>query len=400
VSTTILFWGVVLTAHAACRSYAGLLTVRFLLGALESTITPGFLLFTSIWYRKEEQAQRVTAWLACNGVALLTMAPFAYGLSGVTDAAIASWEILFLILGLLTVCTGIFYVWYLPDNQTNARFLTHREKLVAIERIRGNFQGIGSRVWKWNQFFEAFRDPRTYLYVLFSLLMNIPNGGITTFGSLIIKSFGYNNRLSLLLQMPSGIVDIATKLITGYVSDRMLDRSVPAFVAILIPMIGGIMMTTIPLTAKPALLIGYYFISSAGASWGLVMVMISNNTLGYTKKTTVNGLQILAYGAGNWIGPQTFRASDAPDYYHGKLMVAIMYGLSACTLIMIRFVNIWENKRRDKAQGIEKGRPRPEPMVAESTDATETKASSSTENENSHFLDLTDFEQPDFRYVI
>ena len=52
--------------------------------------------------------------------------------------------------------------------------------------------------------------------------------------------------------------------------------------------------------------------------------MISNNTVGYTKKITVNGLQILAYGAGNWIGPQTFRASDAPDYLHGKLMVAIM----------------------------------------------------------------------------
>lgn len=400
-STTILAWGVVLTLHAACRSYAGLLAVRFFLGALEATVTPAFVLFTSIWYRKDEQATRVNAWLCCNGVALLTMAPFAYGLSGVKNAAISSWEILFLILGLLTVVTGAFYLWYMPDNQINARFLNHREKLVAIERIRGNFQGIGNRVWKWNQFFEAFRDPRTYLYVLFSLLMNIPNGGITTFGSLIVKSFGFGDRLSLLLQMPSGVVDIGAKLSAGYISDKIVDRSLPAFVAILFPMIGGIMMILIPMSAKPALLVGYYLISAAGAAWGLVMVMISNNTLGYTKKTTVNGLQILAYGAGNWIGPQTFRSQDAPEYYHGKLMVAIMYGLAACTLIAIRFVNIWENKRRDRLQGIVSGSPSAsETLTPAEASPTETDAKRLAEDPNSQFYDLTDFEQPDFRYII
>lgn len=381
--------------------------MRFLLGALEATITPAFVLFTSIWFKQNEQARRVNAWLACNGVALLTMAPFAYGLSGVKHAAIASWEILFLVLGLSTICTGAFYLWFLPDNQTNARFLTHREKLIAVERIRGNFQGIGNRVWKWNQFLEAFKDPRTYLYVLFSLLMNIPNGGITTFGSLIVKSFGFGDRLSLLLQMPSGVVDIGAKLLAGYVSDRLLDRSLPATVAILLPMIGGIMMITIPFSAKGALLVGYYLISAAGASWGLVMVMISNNTLGYTKKATVNGLQILAYGAGNWIGPQTFRAGDAPDYYHGKLMVAIMYGLSACTLIAIRCLNIWENKRRDRAQGNTKSNPRPQSSAAAAVPVEEegegvdgAKVHPPVEDENSHFLDLTDFQQPDFRYII
>lgn len=388
-SVTILCWGVVLACHAAVDSFAGLLTVRIFLGALEATVTPAFVLFTSIWYKKSEQARRVNAWLCCNGIALLIMAPFAYGLSGVTDTAIASWRILFLILGLLTVVTGVFLVWYMPDNQLNAKFLNQKEKLIAVERIRENFQGIGNRVWSWPQFREAFMDPRTYLYVLFSLLMNIPNGGITTFGSLIIKSFGFDSRMSLLLQMPSGFVDLATKLSLGILSDKMMDRTFPAFIAILLPMVGGIMMITIPFSGKAGLLIGYYLISCAGASWGLVMVMISNNTLGYTKKVTVNALQILAYGAGNWIGPQTFRASDAPDYYNGKLMVAIMYGLAACTLIAIRVVNIVENRRRDKEQAIE-------------LDANCSTGSDSGSNDAqpTEFMDLTDFQQKKFRYII
>ncbi|KAJ5499823.1 Major facilitator superfamily domain general substrate transporter [Penicillium expansum] len=316
----------------------------------------------------------------CIGLAQLLIGPVAYGLAGVTGTTIAVWKILFLVFGLPTVLTGIVYFWYMPDNQVQARFLNHREKLIAIDRIRGNFQGIGSQTWKWPQFFEAFRDPRTYLYVLFSLLMNIPNGGITTFGSIIISSFGFSKRMSLILNMPMGVVDITCKLGLTYLSDRFFDRTLFAIIAILIPMIGGIMMIVIPIHAKAGLLIGYYFIGAAGTSWCLVMVMISNNTLGYTKKATVNGLQIVAYAAGNWIGPQTFRSTQSPEYFDGKLMVAIMYALAAVTLAAIRVINLLENKRRDR-KAID------DPQSAHTTPGSE-------------FLDLTDFEQPAFRYVL
>ncbi|KAJ5287313.1 hypothetical protein N7478_002999 [Penicillium angulare] len=268
----------------------------------------------------------------------------------------------------------------MPDNQIQANFLSHREKLIAVDRIRGNFQGIGSQTWKWAHFFEAFRDARTYLYVLFSLLMNIPNGGITTFGSLIISSFGFSDRMSLMLNMPMGLVDITCKLGLTYLSDKYLDRTIFAVIAILIPMVGGILMIVLPLHAKAGLLIGYYLIGAAGTSWCLIMVMISNNTLGYTKKATVNGLQILAYAVGNWIGPQTFRSDQAPEYFDGKLMVAVMYALAAVTLLLIRLINVMENKRRDR-QAL--------------TDPDAANAAVGSE-----FLDLTDFEQPAFRYVL
>ncbi|KAL1863106.1 hypothetical protein Daus18300_008098 [Diaporthe australafricana] len=377
-SANIILWGLVLTFHIFATDYAGLLVLRFFLGALEATVTPAFIILTSAWYKNSEQAKRVGFWLSCNGLALLVVGPIAYGLSGVTDARIATWKILYLVFGIPTVITGAVCWLYMPDNQINARFLNRREKLIAIERIRVNFQGIGSRKWKWSQFFEAFRDPRTYLYMLFSLLMNIPNGGITSFGSIVINSFGFSDRLSLLLNMPTGVVDIACKLSFTYLSDRFMDRLLFAFIAILIPMVGGIMMIAIPLSAPAALLVGYYFIGAAGSAWCPVMVMISNNTLGYTKKATVNGVQILAYAAGNWIGPQTFRSTEKPTYYHGKMMVSVMYGASALVIVAIRVINILENRRRDKK-------------------ALEQPESNSAGTE---FLDLTDFEQPNFRYML
>lgn len=157
-----------------------------------------------------------------------------------------------------------------------------------------------------------------------------------------------------------------------------MDRSLFAFIAILIPMIGGIMMIVIPLSAPAALLIGYYFIGAAGSAWCLVMVMISNNTLGYTKKATVNGVQILAYAAGNWIGPQTIRSSEKPTYYHGKMMVSVIYGISALIIVAIRVINVLENRRRDK-----KAVEHPENNIT-----------------GTEFLDLTTFKQPNLRYML
>ncbi|RAL02670.1 major facilitator superfamily transporter allantoate [Aspergillus ibericus CBS 121593] len=386
-AANILCWGVALAGHAAASNYGGLLACRFLLGAFEATVTPAFVLITGMWYRQNEQGRRMGYWLSCNGGALILMSVIGYGLSAIDHAALAPWRILFLLLGLLTILTGIAYLWYLPDSQATARFLTDRERLVALERIRDNFQGVGSPIWKWAQFREAFHDPRTYLYILYSLLMNIPNGGITTFGSLLIKSFGFGDRLALLLSAPSGLFDIAGKLLFTWLSDHWLDRTAVSFAAIMVACLGGILMVVLPDTAKPALLIGYYLVSVAGASWGLLMTAISNNTLGYTKKVTVSGLQIIAYAAGNWIGPQTFPATEAPEYRRGKLLVAIMYGLAGAVLLLLRFVNGRENRRRDRLQ-VEAGIDLANDEVARHA------------LERSKFMDLTDFQQLHFRYVL
>ena len=359
---------------------------RCILGAFEATITPGFVIITSMWYKQNEQARRMGYWLACNGAASILGSFVAYGLSAVTDAALAAWKILFLIFGLITTFTGILYFWYMPDNQLNAKFLTEEERVIAIERIRDNFQGIGNRVWKWEQFWEAMRDPRTWLYGLYSLTMNIPNGGNTTFGGIIISSFGFDKRTSLLLSAPAGAVDACSKLIFPWLSDRFMDRTLFSCIAILFSMLGGILMIVIPLSHQGPLLFGYYLIATAGASWGLVMVLISNNTLGYTKKVTVNSVQIICYAAGNWIGPQTFRSSDAPEYRNGKTMIACLYGAAALILVAIRLVNIRENRRRDRLEltsGVDPNDP-------------EVKA----EIDRAKFMDLTDYQQLSFRYVL
>lgn len=47
------------------------------------------------------------------------------------------------------VLVGIVFYYLVPDNQLNCRWMDERERLLAIERVKENEQGIGNRKYKW-----------------------------------------------------------------------------------------------------------------------------------------------------------------------------------------------------------------------------------------------------------
>lgn len=53
--------------HAACKNFAGLVTVRTLLGIFEACCQPIFIVLSSMWYKRDEQAQTVAYWYMMNG---------------------------------------------------------------------------------------------------------------------------------------------------------------------------------------------------------------------------------------------------------------------------------------------------------------------------------------------
>jgi hypothetical protein len=52
----------------------------------------------------------------------------------------------------------------MPDSPMQAKFLKGDDKLIAVERLRMNQQGIGSGVWKWDHVRECMIDPKTWLW--------------------------------------------------------------------------------------------------------------------------------------------------------------------------------------------------------------------------------------------
>lgn len=208
----VIMWGLVLCCMAATKNFAGAMTVRFFLGVFEAAVTPGFALFVSQWYTKKEQGARTAIWFSFNGVGQIIGGFVAYGIAVGTarhPVAVESWQLLFLVIGLFTAFIGAIFLFVMPDNQLNARFLTQKEKVLAIERIRVNQQGVGNKHFKMYQFKEALTDPMVWAFVFYSLVADIPNGGISNFFSQLIVSFGFSNEQSLLLGTPGGAVEVS-----------------------------------------------------------------------------------------------------------------------------------------------------------------------------------------------
>lgn len=63
----------------------------------------------------------------------------------------------------------MLFLWIMPDNQLNAKFLTENERLMAVERIRINQQGVGNKHFKAYQFKEAMTDPMVWAFVFYAL---------------------------------------------------------------------------------------------------------------------------------------------------------------------------------------------------------------------------------------
>ena len=75
--------------------------------------------------------------------------------------------------GIIT-CLSAPLVWFVLDSDIeSARFLTPHEKEQAIERLRANQTGTGSREWKWDQVIEVLLDPKAYVWLGIGMLPNI-----------------------------------------------------------------------------------------------------------------------------------------------------------------------------------------------------------------------------------
>ena len=187
-----LGWGIAQSAMAACHSYGDLLAARFFLGLFEAGCLPLFSIITSQWFRRAEQPIRVAAWYSTNGLATIVAAALSYGLGHIPSSTLASWQIIFLFVGLVTIVTCPFVYWKLDNDIPSARFLSEEDKPKAIERLRANQTGTGSREFKWSHILELALEPKTYLWVGLSMLLNVGASVTNTFGPLILEGLGFS----------------------------------------------------------------------------------------------------------------------------------------------------------------------------------------------------------------
>jgi MFS family permease len=195
---------------ATVWNFGSAVGARFFLGVFEAAVTPGFTLLSSQWWTKKEQGARIGIWFSFNGMGQIFGGLVAYGINVGAEksgSAIEPWKIVFLVNGLLTACLGVVFWFVIPDNQLNARWLSAKDRVLAVARVRVNQQGIGNKHFKMYQLKEALLDPMTWAFVFYALVADIPNGGISNFFSQLSKaSFVCSHATSTMLMQDSRLI--------------------------------------------------------------------------------------------------------------------------------------------------------------------------------------------------
>ncbi|KAL6702208.1 major facilitator superfamily domain-containing protein [Trichoderma pleuroticola] len=278
VASTVVLWGIVLMCHAATKDYAGLMTVRFFLGVTEAA--------------REEQPTRMLIWFSGNAVANILSGLIAHGIGEITTSKIATWKLLFLILGAVTTFWGIVLVFLLPSSPSEAKFLTPDERALCL---------------------------------------------------IIAASFGFSPLTAVLMQMPSG----------GFQLSAMILSSILAAYTKIPRTIIMVFMTIVSLVEqKWSRLGGSWITSTYVATTPLQLSLITSNVGGFNKRSTVSGMLFVAYCTGNIAGPQFYSTDQAPRYSKGIRATLAGYGLATLVIFSLFLYYLFENKRRDMKHGL------------------------------------------------
>ncbi|KAE9566393.1 putative transporter [Colletotrichum fructicola] len=388
VGITIVVWGGVNMCLAAVHDFAGLAATRFFLGFTEGTVSPAFIIITSIWYKRNEHPIRVATWVSMNGVSQIIGALLMYGI-GYGNLHLAAWRALFLICGALTSAVGLVFIFMMPRDTTTAWFLSPREREIATQRLAIDRATRDRAEFNKAQVREALMSPMTWIYCLIALCITLTTP-IIKFNATVINGFGYSKFQTMLVGMPAGAVNTTTVWASALIPRWLPGTRVYTGIGLcIVPLLGAILLMTLP---------------AEGAEWGIVVStwlggcssallstgasIIASNVKGNTKKSIVSAAFFVSYCVGCIVSPQAWTQDDAPRYRKGCILsIAAMVCL---ILTFAEYVVIVKAKNKSRDAKVDAGK-------------SEYSAGISWNNEQAAVdvdSDLTDVQDKGFRYTI
>ena len=181
---------------------------------------------------------------------------------------------------------------------------------------------------------------------------SVPSGGISTFGPLIIESFGFDRFTTILFNIPFGAVQMIATLGGAWLSDRIHMKSAVLLLLCLPPIAGCVILLVVGRAPsdRAVLLTGYYIISFYPGISPLIYSWSSQNTGGDTKRKVTTAMLFIGASVGNIIGPHLFQPSEKPHYTKGLTvnlaLFVVLAVLVAAGMLLIKVLNARQAAKR------------------------------------------------------
>lgn len=411
VPIIVTCWGATLAIMASATNFKGLLVARFFLGVFEASITPAVVLIVQMWYRRREQGYRMAVWYSTYGLVNVFGSLIMFGLGHIRSNELHTYQIVFLLLGTVTFLVGLISFFLFPDNPVKSNFLSPEEKVVAVERLRANQQGVETKVFKIYQVLEMISDPKSWCWMILSMLIAIPAAGMIIFGPLILRGFGFNRFNVMLVNIPFGVLQILWVFLAVWASKRFNAKSIIILIALVPSIIGTVLLlqTGRQPEDQATLLVAFYLLSFTTAIGPVLSSWQASNVAGHTKKATTVTFMSVGGLIGDIIGPLLFAPKDRP-YYRGGLTAMLICMIVAVCFVFVVIVYLRYSNKRNERRRVVAGKKAKiqdysmltmrEVQVARAKENAEKGGVSNIQNIGTHaFDDLTDLQNDEFIYV-
>ncbi|KAF4613819.1 hypothetical protein D9613_008073 [Agrocybe pediades] len=405
VPVIVTLWGMTLACMAAAKNFIGLLIARFFLGVFEASIQASFILTVQIWYRRQEQGIRLAVFYSGAGWVNIFGSLIMYGLGHINSNVMRPYQLVFLLLGGITLLVGFVSFFKFPDNAVRCKFLSNEEKVMTIERLRANQQGLETKDFKLKQVKETLLDIKSWCWMILAFIMAIPASGITSFGPLIIRGFGFDRYNVMLLMIPFGTLQIIF-IITAFWFNKKYSRKSPVILfGLLCSTVAAAILLVTGRAPKdqPILLLAYYMLSTFVFIPATVINWQSSNVAGHTKKSATTAFMLMGTFSGSIVGPLLFSTEEQP--YYRKGVISMLACFSGCFVTVVGLLcYLMHLNERNKRRRIGKGKAAVimDYSMLDTRHIEEEKAKeSSNATIGTHaFDDLTDLENDEFIYVL
>jgi len=221
IARIMVSWGIITACTSLVSSYAGLMVVRFLLGAAEAGFFPGMIYYFTFWFNKHERAQKIAQFYVTSLVGGVIGGISSYFILDHLDdkADLKGWQWLYILQGAPTILAGITVWFLLPNSPQDVKWLTAEEKSFVITRLDNPDESSATKI-SWKEAIYTFIDPQVLGTSFIALTCISTIYTIAFFMPALITEFRVDQLLSNLLTAPVYAVGAVFLLIHSYVADR------------------------------------------------------------------------------------------------------------------------------------------------------------------------------------
>ncbi|RAK95294.1 permease of the major facilitator superfamily [Aspergillus ibericus CBS 121593] len=320
-----IIWSITTVFTGFIHNVASLYATRLILGGCEAGLFPCLNLYLTMVYRREEQAKRVSYLMSCAAISGAVGGLLAYGLLQMDGiGGKAGWRWVYIIEGLFSLICAILIWFGLPNDPSNAYFLTDDEK--GMMRIRNDQRRkyMGSEQFSWEEMHIALRDPKLLFSAVTQFCQDILLYGFSTFLPTILESLGYDSLMSNVLTVPVYIWAAAVFIAVAVWADRVGRFSIFILITNIFGILGYILLLSVP--SNPIKYFATYLCGIAVYTGvGLNVAWLNVNVAPQYRRALAIGLQQTIGNCAGIVAGQVYRTSPyvlGNGFSLGALVVA------------------------------------------------------------------------------